>query len=415
MKSRKEVVDIWRKIRDDFPILKEQIYGHDLIYLDNAATTQLPQAVIDMWTEHYTKYNANVHRGIHYLSEQSTAHMEKVREKLKLFLGGEREDEIIFTSGATDAANLVAQSFLKHRLNPGDIVLVTELEHHSNFVVWQQLCMECDAQFGVIPLTENGDIDQEKATDMLNEKVKFLALTAVSNVTGTVVDIEKIIKMAHSYEIPVYIDASQAMRHIKFNVSETECDFLGFSAHKMMGPTGVGALYINHKRKAQMHPYRYGGGMVDEVQKEKTVFAELPYMLEAGTPNYSGIIVWGRSIDYLQEIGLSEIINREAELIKNTEIMLKQMDQIHILGNPKKRAGVISITVEGIHPYDFACMMDKYGVAIRSGNLCAQPVIRKWGIDTAVRISPAFYNTEEELELFGNYAEAVISFFTKLK
>ena len=410
-----ESSDMWEKIRNDFPILKEQIYGHDLIYLDNAATTQLPQQVLDCWMEHYTKYNANVHRGIHYLSEQSTSHMEDVRRKLKQFIGAEKDDELIFTSGATDAANLVAQSFLKQRLSPGDVVLCTELEHHSDFVVWQQLCLECGAEFRLIPVTEQGDIDFEKAHSMVNEKVKFLAITAVSNVTGTVVDTEKLIKMAHSYEIPVYIDGAQAMRHVKFAVSASECDFFGFSGHKMMGPTGVGALYISHKRKSQMRPYRYGGGMVDLVRSRNTVFAGLPDMLEAGTPNYSGIIAWGRAVDYLQQIGVQNIADREAKLLEQTEAVLTQLDPIHILGKPKRRAGAISVTIEGVHSYDFACMMDKYGVAVRSGSLCAQPIVQKLGADTVVRISPAFYNTVEEVNLFGRYAEKVIAFFQSYK
>ena len=250
----------WEEIREDFPILKEKIHGKDLIYLDNAATTQLPQQVLDCFVEHYTKYNANVHRGIHYLSEQSTMHMEAVRNKLKDFLHAENQGEIIFTSGATDSANLVAQSFLRHVLQPGDVVLSTELEHHANFVVWQQVCQECGADFRMIP-TVDGELDMNAAHKMLSDKVKLLAVTAVSNVTGTVVDIETLIAWAKEYEIPVYIDAAQAVRHRTFDLAGLQCDFLGFSAHKMMGPTGVGCLFVREKWLNEMQPYRYGGGI----------------------------------------------------------------------------------------------------------------------------------------------------------
>ena len=316
----------WEEIREDFPILKEKIHGKDLIYLDNAATTQLPQQVLDCFVEHYTKYNANVHRGIHYLSEQSTMHMEAVRDKLKAFLHAEDQGEIIFTSGATDSANLVAQSFLRHALQPGDVVLSTELEHHANFVVWQQVCQECGADFRMIP-TVDGELDMNAAHKMLSDKVKLLAVTAVSNVTGTVVDIETLIAWAKEYEIPVYIDAAQAVRHRTFDLAGLQCDFLGFSAHKMMGPTGVGCLFVREKWLNEMQPYRYGGGMIDIV----------------------------------------------------TEEVLEAIPQVNILGHPKQRAGCISIQIDGVHPYDFASMIDKYGVAVRTGSMCAQPIVNKMG------------------------------------
>ena len=404
----------WEEIREDFPILKEKIHGKDLIYLDNAATTQLPQQVLDGFVEHYTKYNANVHRGIHYLSEQSTMHMEAVRDKLKAFLHAEDQGEIIFTSGATDSGNLVAQSFLRHVLRPGDVVLSTELEHHANFVVWQQVCQECGAEFRMIP-TVDGELDMDAAHKMLSDKVKLLAVTAVSNVTGTVVDIETLIAWAKEYEIPVYIDAAQAVRQRTFDLAELQCDFLGFSAHKMMGPTGVGCLFVREKWLNEMQPYRYGGGMIDIVTEEKTTFAELPARLEAGTPNYSGIITWGAALDYLMDIGIERIASYEEELIKKAEEVLETIPQVNILGHPKQRAGCISIQIEGVHPYDFASMIDKYGVAVRTGSMCAQPIVNKMGLDTVIRISPAFYNTMEEMEKLGEYTEKVIAFFERIK
>ena len=404
----------WEEIREDFPILKEKIHGKDLIYLDNAATTQLPQQVLDRFVEHYTKYNANVHRGIHYLSEQSTMHMEAVRDKLKVFLHAEDQGEIIFTSGATDSANLVAQSFLRHVLQPGDVVLSTELEHHANFVVWQQVCQECGAEFHMIS-TGDGDLDMDAAHKMLSDKVKLLAVTAVSNVTGTVVDIETLIAWAKEYEIPVYIDAAQAVRHRTFDLAELQCDFLGFSAHKMMGPTGVGCLFVREKWLNEMQPYRYGGGMIDIVTEEKTTFAKLPARLEAGTPNYSGIITWGAALDYLMDIGIGRMASYEEELLKKAEEILEAIPQVRILGHPKQRAGCISIQIDGVHPYDFASMIDKYGVAVRTGSMCAQPIVNKMGLDTVIRISPAFYNTMEEMEKLGEYTEKVIAFFERIK
>ena len=387
----------WEEIRDDFPILKENINNQPLIYLDNAATTQIPKQVMDCWVEHYTKYNGNVHRGIHTLAELSTSHMEAVREKVLAFLRAQDLGQIVFTSGATDSANLVAQSFLKHRLKPGDIVLSTELEHHANYVVWQQLCFECGAQFQVIP-TIDGDLDMDAAEKMINENVKFLAATAVSNVLGTVVDIQKLTDLAQKYEIPVFIDAAQALRHEAFDLSELDCDFLGFSAHKMMGPTGVGCLFIRNRWLDEMKPYRYGGGMVDIVNEESTSFADVPARLEAGTPNYSGIIAFGAALDYLNEIGFKQIYAREEELTVHAEHLLKAIPEVTVLGNPVRRSGVLSILVDGVHPYDLASFIDKFGVAVRTGSMCAQPIVRKYGTDTVTRISPAFYNTGEELD-----------------
>lgn len=402
----------WDEIRNDFPILKETVCGKKLIYLDNAATTQLPKPVLDAWVEHYTKYNGNVHRGIHYLSEQSTAHMEGVREQVKELLGAGSRGEVVFTSGATDSANLVAAAFLRARLKPGDVVLSTELEHHADFVVWQQLCLERGAQFRMIPVV-NGDLDMDAAERMIDERVKFLAVTAVSNVLGTVTDLKTLIDMARRYEIPVFVDAAQAMRHMRFDMEELNCDFLAFSAHKMMGPTGVGCLFIRDRRLDEMGPYRYGGGMIDLVTETATTFAGLPARLEAGTPNYSGIIAFGAALHYLSEIGLDRIIAREDELTARAEALLRQLPHVNVLGSPRHRAGTVSVTVDGVHPYDLASFLDKYGVAVRSGSMCAQPIVRKMGADTVTRISTAFYNTEDELAEAAEAMEKVIAFLRK--
>ena len=388
----------WVDIREDFPILKEQISGRPLIYLDNAATTQLPKAVLDRWAEHYTKHNANVHRGIHTLSERSTAHMEAVREKVLELLHAEGLGQVIFTSGATDAANLVASSFLRHRLRPGDAVLSTELEHHSNYVVWQQICLECGACFRVIP-TVDGELDMEAAERMLRDNVRLLAVTAVSNVLGTVTDIRTLTGLAHRRHIPVYVDAAQAMRHIGFDLAELDCDFLGFSAHKMMGPTGVGCLFVHQRYQEEMRPYRYGGGMVELVREERTTFSGLP--------------AFGAALDYLREIGWERIYAREDELTQTAQRLLLELKAVTVLGKPKRRAGVLSITVDGVHPYDLASFLDKYGVAVRTGSMCAQPAVNHYGLQTVTRISPAFYNTPQELDRMAEYMETVIRFLRK--
>ena len=263
--------------------------------------------------------------------------------------------------------------------------------------------------------TVDGDLDMDAARQMLTDKVKLLAVTAVSNVTGTIVDIETLITWAKEYDIPVYIDAAQAVRHRIFDLAGLQCDFLGFSAHKMMGPTGVGCLFVREKWLNEMQPYRYGGGMIDIVTEAKTTFAELPARLEAGTPNYSGIITWGAALDYLMEIGIERMASYEEELLKKAEAVLEAIPQVKILGHPKQRAGCISIQIDGVHPYDFASMIDKYGVAVRTGSMCAQPIVNKMGLDTVIRISPAFYNTMEEIEKLGEYTEKVIAFFERIK
>lgn len=395
-------------IRKDFPILARTVHGKPLVYLDNAATTQLPKRVIDRWVEHYTSGNGNVHRGVHYLAEQSTLGMERARDHAKRFLHGESTGEIIFTSGATDSANLVAASFLRHRLEPGDVVLSTELEHHANFVTWQQLCLECNAEFRVIPAVD-GELDMNMAKQLLRGPVKLLAVTLVSNVTGTVVDVDTLAGLAHESGIPIYVDAAQGLRHVSVNLAAQPWDFVGFSAHKLMGPTGVGCLFVRDKWLNEMAPYRYGGGMIDRVSEMLTTFADLPGRLEAGTPNYSGIIAFDEALSYLEELGLAGIAAYEEGLLCYTEELLRKMRGVHILGHPKQRAGAISIAVDGAHPYDIANMLDQCGVAVRSGSMCAQPIVHKMGTDTVIRISPAFYNTRKEIAYMAEQLEKVIA------
>lgn len=397
------------RIRADFPILSQKVHGKPLIYLDNAATTQLPQCVIDRWVMHYTCGNGNVRRGIHLLAEQSTTKMERVRAHIKDFLHAQDQGEMIFTSGATDSANLVAQSFLAGRLGEGDVVLATDLEHHSNYVVWQQLCAACGASFRTIPVVD-GELDMDAAVRLMDEKVKLLAVTAVSNVFGTVVDVDALCAMAHKRDIPVYVDAAQALRHMPVDLTLQPWDFVGFSAHKLLGPTGVGCLFVRDRWLAQMRPYRCGGGMVDHVTREHTTFAKLPERLEAGTPNYSGIIAWDAAISYLEELGIAEIAAYEQQLAAELEKGLAGLEHVCVLGHPKRRAGLVSVTVEHAHPYDIARILDQYGVAVRSGSLCAQPAVRSMGAQAVVRYSPALYNTKEEIAGAVTYTEQAIRF-----
>ena len=401
------------EIRKDFPILSQTICGKPLVYLDNGATTQIPTAVLDTINEQYTSFNGNVHRGIHYLSEQSTMRMENAREIVSEFLNAKECGIIIFTSGATDSINLVAQSYLRDCLGVGDKVVTTELEHHSNYVVWQQLCLEKKAEFVVIP-SNDGELDLEYLDNYLDERVKLLAVTAVSNVTGTVNDLEYIIKRAHEYGIPVLVDAAQGMRHIKFDMESIDCEFLCFSGHKMMAPSGTGVLYINNRLKDKMKPYRYGGGMVSEVSCKLTTFGTLPGMLEAGTPNISGNIALGTAIEYLKNIGLDDIREYEELLINRLIELLSDNKKVHILGNPKKRAGAVSFYVDNVHPFDLATMLDKQGIAIRSGSHCAQPILTSFNQSVALRVSPAFYNTTYELEYFSETLDKMIDFFNSI-
>ncbi len=406
----KEYTD-FEKIREDFPILKTMVYGKPLIYLDNAATTQVPTCVLDTLREHYLTQNANVHRGIHFLSEKSTAAAESVRQKVAGFLNADT-DEIVFTSGATDSLNLVASGFALPRLASGKKVITTQLEHHSNYVPWQQAAKRTGADFLEIPV-KNDTIDLASLENALDEHTVLLSVTAVSNVTGVTLPQDKMIAMAHDKNIPVCVDASQAIRHGKTDVRHLDCEFLTFSAHKMMGPTGVGVLYGKKEYLEQIEPVRFGGGMVDLVSADETTFGRLPFRLEAGTPNYPGVIGFGAALDYLEQIGLDTIANREQELTNRLEEKLRTIPHVTVLGGTAPKKSVVSILADGVHPYDLSSFLDKFGVATRSGSHCAQPLVRSFGCDTVLRYSPAFYNTTEEIDAAAAYTERGIGLLRK--
>lgn len=390
-----------KEIRKDFPILSEKVYNKPLVYLDNGATTQMPECVMNCWREHYCHENANVHRGIHYLSERSTMALEKARETAAEFIGSDHPEEIVFTSGATDSLNLAAFGYAFPKLRPGRKVIVTEFEHHSNYVPWQQAAKRAGAEFVVIP--RKGDLlDLSVLERELDKNTVMLSVTAVSNVTGTRMPLERIIPMAHDYGIPVCVDASQAMRHGGIDVKKLDCDFLAFSGHKMMGPGGTGVLYGKKEYLEQMEPVRFGGGMVDQVGREDTTFGDIPYRFEAGTPNYPGSIALAKAMEYLLSIGLDEIAVREDKLTIYLEERLRRIEGITIMGGSLPKHGVVSAAVEGVHPYDLASFLDKLGIAARSGSHCAQPLLRSLGYEYVIRFSPAFYNTEEEIDILAD-------------
>ena len=395
----------WRK---DFPILETKVYHKPLVYLDNAATSQMPKQVIDRWIKHYTQEHANVHRGIHYLSECSTNAVEIARKKAADFISAGDKASVIFTQGTTDSIHLVSAG-IAQSLKAGQAIISTTLEHHSNFVPWQQMCAHSGAKFLVCPNVD-GELDLSVMEHMLRENcVRLVAVGQVSNLTGTVNPLKKIISMAHRYGAEVLVDGAQGILHQGINVTEADMDYYTFSGHKMLAQTGIGVLYGKIECLEKLPPIRFGGGMVDFVTEEETTWEKLPFRLEAGTPNISGIISLGAAIDYLMEHDIHAIRNYERELLAYAEEKLQMYNWLHILGHPKDRSGVISFVADGAHPYDIAALLDKLGVAVRSGQHCALPGLQSFGLTGAVRISPAFYNTKEEIDYLCQSLEKIMS------
>lgn len=387
------------RIREDFPILDQTVFGNRLVYLDNAATTQMPQPVLEAIANHYHNDNANVHRGIHALSERSTRALENARGRVAGFINAAIPDEIVFTSGTTASLNMLAD-MMAHALRPECAVVTTIMEHHANFVPWQQMCERTRRPFLVVPLTEAGELDLAALEQTLaSHKVGLVAVTHVSNVLGTVNPIGSIVELAHEHGALVAIDAAQSIRHEAIDVQELDCDFLAFSGHKMCAPTGIGVLYGKLALLEGLVPVRFGGEMVDDVRVAQTTFAPPPLRFEAGTPNYVGAIGLAAAIDYLESLGLEEVWSREKQLARYAEDVLSEIPGLNVLGRPALRAGCVSFSVEGVHPFDLATMVDKLGVALRSGNQCAQPLLYEaYDIGTVTRLSPAFYNTFDEID-----------------
>lgn len=387
-------------IRKDFPILAEKIYNKDLIYFDNGATTQKPRSVVEKIEQAYYHLNANIHRGVHFLSQKATEAHEDARTTVAEFLNAAKREEIIFTRGTTEAINLVAYSFGEAFCKAGDEIIVSVLEHHSNIVPWQMLCERKGMKLQVIPMNESGELEMDAYKALINERTKLISVAHVSNVLGTVNPVAEIIKIAHQTNVPVLIDGAQAVPHIPVNVVELDADFYVFSAHKIYGPTGIGALYGKEFWLNQMPPYQGGGEMIATVSFEKTTYNELPFKFEAGTPDYVGSTALAEALRYVQNIGIANIAAYEHKLTTYATQRLLEIEGIRIIGTAKEKSAVISFLVGNIHPYDIGMLLDKLGIAVRTGHHCAQPLIDSLGILGTVRASFAFYNTKEEIDIF---------------
>lgn len=388
-----------QKIRADFPILSQKVNGKPLVYFDNGATSQKPQVVIDAIEKYYSEYNANIHRGVHTLSQLATDAYEVARNTIQAHLNAKHNHEIIFTSGTTFGINLVAHGFAS-LVEAGDEVMVSALEHHSNIVPWQFLCEKTGAKLVVIPMNEKGELVVSEFDNLLSEKTKIVAVNQISNALGTINPIEYIIKKAHEKGAAVLIDGAQATPHLKPDVQALDCDFYVFSGHKICGPTGVGVLYGKEEWLRKLPPYQGGGEMIAEVTFEKTTYADLPHKFEAGTPNIEGGIVLGTAIDYMNSIGFDNIAKYEHELLEYGTQRLQEIEGLTIYGTSENKASVISFNINGIHPYDIGTIIDKLGIAVRTGHHCAQPIMQYFNIPGTIRASFAFYNTKEEIDIF---------------
>ena len=387
-------------IRKDFPILHQEINKKPLVYFDNGATTHKPQEVIDVISEYYTKYNSNIHRGVHHLSQIATNAFEESRDYIKSFIHATHREEVIFTRGTTEAINLLAHSFGKAFVHEGDEVIVSEMEHHSNIVPWQMLCEDKKAKLKVIPIDENGELILEELDKLISSKTKIIAITHISNALGTINPIKRIIDKAHKHNIPVLIDGAQAVAHEKVNVQELDCDFYTFSAHKIYGPMGIGILYGKKEWLEKLPPYQGGGEMISNVSFEKTTYNELPYKFEAGTPSVADAIAFKTALEYVQRIGIENIKIHENALLDYATSELLKFDNIKIYGTAKNKAALISFLIQNIHPYDVGTMLDQMGVAVRTGHHCAQTVMDRYQIPGTIRASFAMYNTKEEIDIF---------------
>lgn len=391
-------IDI-NKVRADFPILKRQVNGKPLVYLDNGATTQKPKQVIDAIIHYYEEMNSNVHRGVHYLSQISTDAFEVTRRKVKEFINAEHEHEIIITKGTTESINIIASCYGRAFIGKDDEIIISAMEHHSNIVPWQMLCDEKGCKLRIVPMTAEGDLDVETYKTLFSERTKLVSLTYVSNALGTINPVKEIIDIAHQHKVPVLLDGAQAVQHLKVDVQELDVDFFAFSGHKMYGPTGVGVLYGKESLLNSMPPYQGGGDMIKEVTLEKTTYNELPFKFEAGTPNIEAGIALANAIDYINELGLEAIKDHEDELLAYATQELSTVKSIRFIGTAKEKSSVISFLIEGTHPYDIGVILDKLGIAVRTGHHCAQPVMDQYGIPGTVRASLAVYNTKEDVDI----------------
>ena len=388
------------EIRDDFPILKSRINNHQLVYFDNAATTQKPQSVIDGISNYYKSYNANIHRGIHSLAEKATEEFEETRSLVKEFINASSENEIIFTRGTTEGINLISSSLSKFYFNEGDEIIISEMEHHSNIVPWQMIADENKLNLKVINVSENGEIDMDHFNSLISEKTKLVSIVYISNTLGTINPVKKIIEKGKENNIISVVDGAQSSAHKKIDVTDLNCDFYVFSAHKMYGPTGVGVVYGKEEILEKMPPYMGGGEMIKDVSFSNTSYNNLPYKFEAGTPNIGDVIGFKEAINYIKNIGIDDIETYEISLKKYTEDALKKIDGIKVVGTAKDKVGIFSFTTEKVHYYDLGLLLDAKGIALRTGHHCTQPLMDKYSLDGTARLSLAIYNSTEEVDYF---------------
>ncbi len=400
------------RVRADFPILQQQVNGKPLVYLDNGATSQKPQSVIDELVRYYTTENANVHRGVHTLSQLATDDYEGARAKLRRLLNAADDHEIIFTRGTTDSINIVAQAFGKQTLGPGDEVIVSNMEHHSNIVPWQMLREEKGIVLKVVPIDDAGELMMDEYERMLSPRTKLVSITHVSNALGTILPVEEIIGMAHAQGVPVMLDGAQAVPHLPVDVRKLDCDFYVFSGHKLFGPTGIGVLYGKAELLDAMPPVHGGGEMIKSVTFEKTIYNDLPYKFEAGTPNIAGAIGLGAAVDYVQSVGYDAFGAYEDELLDYGTKALEQIGGLRIIGTSPHKAGILSFVIENIHPHDIGTILDAEGVAVRTGHHCAQPVMQRFQIPATARASMAMYNTKDDIDALVRAIDRVIEVFS---
>lgn len=386
------------KIRADFPILNRKVQGNSLVYLDSAATSQKPIQVIQALQDYYQTCNANVHRGVHTLSQEATNLYETSREKTQAFINAERSEEIVFVRSTTEALNLLAHSYVMELLEPGDEIAVSEMEHHSNIVPWQLICQKRSAHLAVVPITDTGEIDLQELDQILKRQPKILTLAHVSNALGTVNPVKEIVKMAHARGVKVCIDGAQGVPHLSVDVQDIGCDFYCFSGHKAFGPTGIGILYGRLETLKKLSPYQGGGEMILSVTFEKSTYNELPFRLEAGTPNIAGAIGLGASVDYLNQLDFSALVAYEDALLEYATVQLLEIEGLRVIGNASSKVGVLSFVMDNVHPHDIGTILDQKGIAIRTGHHCAQPVMDRFKIPATARASIAFYNTKEEID-----------------
>lgn len=398
-------------IRNDFPVLQQNIHGHPLVYLDNAASSQMPNVVADRLDQYHRHEHSNVHRGIHTLSQKATDAFELTRKQVQKHINASKLHEIVFTTGTTDSINLVAHSFGLENISKGDEIILTEMEHHANIVPWQMLAEKTEAEIKVVPVLDSGDLDMDAYQNMLSSRTKLVALVHVSNALGTVNPVEKMAEMAHKAGALILVDGAQAIPHMKVDVQKLDADFYAFSAHKMCGPTGFGVLYGKKDLLDAMPPYRGGGDMIDKVSFEKTTYNIPPFRFEAGTPPISAAIGLGAAIKYLNEIGMDSIARQESEIVKYAVDYLSEIEGLKIIGNPQKRASVISFVFDHIHASDLGTILDKQGIAVRTGHHCAQPILRRYNVPATTRVSVAFYNNKSDIDRLAEGIKYAKSFF----